>query len=83
MSARQRADAEALRAKYARAFGVPKEDVVIELREDEDASVFHKSDNRLPRWSLGTTEAPRIKATIAEWNAATGSRRGTPRRSPP
>lgn len=83
MSAKTRADAEALRAKYARAFRVPKEDVVIEFQEDdnyEDAIVFHKTDVRLPRWSLGTPERRPAHATIAEWNEKTGSRFVNPKR---
>lgn len=58
MSAKQRADAEALREKYARTFGVSLSCVSIHYREDEDAEVFHASDNTLPVWSLGGSNAP-------------------------
>ncbi len=67
MSARQRAEAEELRAKYARSFRIPKEDVVIEFGEDEDASVFHKSDVRLPRWSLGARRPASLSASLYEF----------------
>lgn len=74
MSAKQRADAEAMRAKYARCFGVPKEDVEIELLEDEDAAVYHRTDASFPRWHLGVSQISRATATLAEWNAKTGSK---------
>lgn len=57
MSERQRADAEALRAKYARTFGVPKAMVEVELLEDEDARVFCRQDHRLPVWTLAPPRA--------------------------
>lgn len=67
MSANQRAEAEALRAKYARCFNVPKDDVEIEFLEDEDARVFHKTNIRLPSWRLGTTQAVPLQASLGEY----------------
>ena len=40
MSADQRKKASTLAEKYARVFGVPKDDVTIEYREDGDAEVY-------------------------------------------
>lgn len=61
MSTKQRADAEALRAKYARVFGVPKVYVEVELTEDEDALVFANRAGwpNLPTWTLGSTDGGR------------------------
>ncbi len=56
MSAKLRADAEALRAKYARAFGVPKDLVEIELVGDDNAKVFCPWHTELPAWFLATHE---------------------------
>ena len=52
MGAKQRADAETLKTKYANTFGVPKEKVEIKFLEDDNAIIFHKTDKLLPRWSL-------------------------------
>lgn len=58
MSMKQRADAEAMRAKYARTFSVAIDNVTIELLEGGDAIVQHEtlSPSPLPPWRLGTKE---------------------------
>lgn len=56
MSAKLRAEAEALRAKYARCFGVPKSTVTIEFTEDDNAIVRHPLG---PVWTIGPAQAPR------------------------
>lgn len=66
MSATQRHEAEALRVKYARVFGVPVEDVEVELLHDENARVSHRTDASMPVWTTGQG--------IDDWNAKTGSR---------
>lgn len=50
MSAKQRQEAEAMRAKYARVYEVPIEDVRIVYLEDEDAAI---GVHGLPTWTLG------------------------------
>lgn len=60
MSARQRQEAEALRAKYARVYDVPIDDVSIVYLEDEDAMVGVRG---LPTWTLGRIVAPPTWAT--------------------
>ncbi len=59
MSAKQRADAEAMRAKYARTFSVAIDNVKLELLEDGDAVAYHEtlSPSPLPPWRLGSTSA--------------------------
>lgn len=55
MSAKQRADAEALKLKYARVFGCPIVCVGAECLEDGDIRVFHKfmRGEGFPEWSFG------------------------------
>lgn len=64
MSTKQRVDAEALRQRYARAFGIPPEKVTVNFLEDEDAEVVADG---LPRWTLGTS------TSTEAWNRKTGS----------
>lgn len=55
MSAAARAAGEKLRAKYARVFGVPIEDVEMETWPDDEevnAEVWCKGRPELPKWSL-------------------------------
>jgi hypothetical protein len=53
VSAKVRAEAEALRAKYARCFGVPVSTVTIEWTEDENAIIRHPLG---PVWTLGAAQ---------------------------
>jgi len=50
MSTWQRQKAGALRAKYARVYELPIEQVIVRLLDDEDAEVYAPG---LPRWTLG------------------------------
>lgn len=52
MSAKQRADAQAMRRTYARTAGISVDLVTIEFLENEDAIVSAPSRPELPRWTL-------------------------------
>ncbi len=65
MSAKLRAAAESLRAKYARTFGIPIEAVLVAYHEDGDVTV---GAEQLPYWSLGTRshQEPRTRAASGD-----------------
>jgi hypothetical protein len=67
VSANQRRLGEALRAKYARVFGMRVDDVALDFIGEDNAEVYSRVDGTLPRWSL-------THATVEEWNMKTGSR---------
>jgi hypothetical protein len=69
MSAKQRKEAEAARAKYARVYEVPIEDVRIVYLEDEDAAIGVQG---LPTWTLGASDPKRATETYERMKAGVG-----------